>query len=147
VADIGRGRSYGVEFLFQQKFTKNFYGILAYTLFWSEFTGFDRNKYIPSAWDNRHLLAFTGGYKFKKNWELGVKYRLLGGTPYTPYDTIASRLNYATVGSGVLDYSKFNTLRLKPFQSLDVRLDKKWNFNKWTLDIFIDIVNLLDSPN
>lgn len=46
-----------------------------------------------------------------------------------------------------MDYRRFNTLRLEPFQSLDVRLDKKWNFNKWTLDIFIDIVNLLDSPN
>jgi hypothetical protein len=147
ITDIGKGRSYGVEFLFQQKFTKNFYGILAYTLFWSEFTGFNTQKYIPSAWDNRHLVAFTGGYKFKKNWELGVKYRLLGGTPYTPYDTLASRLNYATTGSGILDYNKLNTLRLDPFQSLDIRIDKKWNFNKWTLDIFIDVTNVLDSPN
>lgn len=66
VETVGKGRSYGLELQFQQKLSKNFYGLLAYTFFYSEFTGFDRSKYLPSVWDSRHLLSFTGGYKLKK---------------------------------------------------------------------------------
>jgi len=52
--------AYGVEFTYQRKLRDRFYGLLAYTLYWSEFTGFDTKCYLPSRWDNRHLLTFTG---------------------------------------------------------------------------------------
>ncbi len=31
-------------------------------------------------------LNITAGKKLKKNWEIGAKFRFLGGSPYTPYD-------------------------------------------------------------
>ncbi|PSR06387.1 MAG: ferric aerobactin receptor, partial [Bacteroidetes bacterium SW_10_40_5] len=46
------GRAYGAELLVQQKLYEGFYGILAYTLVWSEFTNKD-DKFVPSSWDNR----------------------------------------------------------------------------------------------
>ncbi len=61
--------------------------------------------------------------------------------PYTPYDETTSRINYATNGNGILDYSRFNQLRLGNFQQSDLRIDKKWNFKKTALDLFIDIQN------
>ena len=145
VTSIGLGRTYGVEFFFQQRLTKNFYGVFAYTWYHSEFTGFNQQKYIPSSWDNRHLISFTGGYKFGKNWEVGTRFRFLGKAPYTPYDTAASRLNYATTGSGILDTKRFNSLRLDVYNVLDIRIDKKWNFPKWSIDLFIDIQNVYNS--
>ena len=39
------------------------------------------------------------------------------------------------------DYTKFNTLRLAPFNSMDIRIDKKWNYKKWSLDIYYDMTN------
>jgi hypothetical protein len=60
IESVGEGRTYGLEFLLQQRFTGRFYGILAYTLFKSEFSGFD-DRFRPSSWDSRHLLTFTGG--------------------------------------------------------------------------------------
>lgn len=146
VSDLGKGRTYGVEFCLQQKLTKHFYGILSYTWFVSEFTG-KSGKYIPSAWDNRHLMTFTGGYKFKKNLELGTRWRFLGSAPYTPYDTVASLYSYKTTGSGVLDYNAFNSLRFSAYFAIDIRLDKKWNFKKWTLDLFMDIQNVTGRSN
>ena len=59
VIDTGDGNAYGVELLYQQKLNKNFYGNFAYTFFYSEFTGLDGN-YLPSVWDSRHLISFTG---------------------------------------------------------------------------------------
>jgi hypothetical protein len=147
VASAGLGKTYGLEFFFQQKLTKNFYGVFAYTYYFSRFTGFDRSVFIPSAWDNRHLVSFTGGYKFGKNWELGARFRYLGRAPYTPYDIQRSLYNYPVTGGGFLNYSQLNTLRLSAFNALDLRIDKKWNFRKWTLNLYLDIQNVYSSTN
>lgn len=140
----GQGRSYGVEFQFQQKLTKNFFAILSYTYYRSEFTNLDGN-YYPASWDNRHLLSFIGGYKFKHNYELGVKFRYQGGSPYTPFDPVASQINYLSIGSGIADYTQFNSMRLGAFHAMDVRLDKKWNFRKWLFDLYLDVTNVYGS--
>lgn len=144
VSADGKGRSYGVEFQFQQKFTKNFYAVLSYTYYKSEFTNAN-GLYAPASWDNTHLLSFIGGYKFRRNYELGVKFRYQGGAPYTPFDMTASQRNYLSTGAAVYDYSQFNQLRLGSFHSMDIRLDKKWNYKKWSLDVYIDITNLYRS--
>jgi TonB dependent receptor/CarboxypepD_reg-like domain/TonB-dependent Receptor Plug Domain len=147
VSSNGRGKTYGFEFMYQERLTKNFYGILAYTFYYSLFTGADRNKFIASAWDNRHLVSFTGGYKFGKNWELGIRYRFLGGAPYTPFNIFESLENYPFLNNAQLNYTNVNTLRLRSFNALDIRVDKKWNFKKWSLDLFLDIQNFLNSNN
>lgn len=140
VTTNGKGRSYGIEFFAQQKLTKRFFGVLSYTLFRSEYTNAN-NQYTPSSWDNQHLLSITWGYKFKRNWELGLKFRYQGGVPFTPFDEVRSRENYLTLGQGTLNYNLINTQRLNSFNASDIRIDKKWNYKKVTLDFFIDITN------
>jgi hypothetical protein len=136
----GQGYSYGFEFFAQQKLSKRFFGTLSYTYFISRFSGADK-KMIASAWDNRHLLSFIGGYKMGKNWEIGVKFRYQGGAPFTPFDMAQSQLNYLTLGTGVLNLSQLNSQRLGAFHSGDIRIDKKWNWKKTTFDLFLDITN------
>lgn len=140
VSPDGIGESYGIEFFAQQKLTKRFFGLLSYTFFHSRFSNRD-GKLAASAWDNRHLLSLTFGYKFPKNWELGLKYRYQGGAPYTTFDLVESQLNYITQGEGLLDYSQINKLRLNSFSVSDIRIDKKWNFRKLTFDLFLDVSN------
>ncbi len=146
VTTNGKGYSYGLEFFAQQKLTKRFFGTLSYTWFVSRFSGAD-GKLIPSVWDNRHLLSFLWGYKFENNWELGIKFRLQGGAPYTAFDETLSRANYLSMGMGIPDYSRLNTKRLRPFHSSDVRIDKKWNFKRATLNLFLDITNWYAAVN
>ena len=147
VLGVGLGRTYGVEFTVQQQLVKNIYGILAYTWFYSEFTGTDREKFLPSGWDTRHLVSFTGGYKFPRNWEVGIRFRYQGMAPATPWDEFASLENYPFTGQGVLDDGRINSLRLESFNAMDLRVDKKWNFRKWSLNLFLDIQNLYNSLN
>ncbi len=140
VTTNGKGRAYGFEFFAQQKLTERFFGILSYTFYKSEYSAADKN-YIASSWDNRHLLSATMGYKLPRNWEIGLKFRFQGGAPYTPFDENASQLNYLSRGQGILDFTQLNTLRLRSFNSSDIRIDKKWNFKKTTIDLFLDITN------
>lgn len=143
VTSSSKGRAYGIEFLAQQKLSKTFYGILAYTWVRSEFK--DQNDlYKPSSWDNGHIISLTAGMKFKKNWEIGAKFRFSGGSPYTPFDTLNS--SYIQVwdvtNMGLLDYNQLNEFRLKPNHGLDIRIDKKWYWKKMALNVYLDIQNV-----
>jgi len=146
VLAVGKGEARGIELFAQQKLNKNLFFTGSYTLFLSKFSNLD-GQLIASAWDNRHLLSLLAGYKLPRNWELGVKYRLQGGVPYTPLDLEASRRNYATLGMGLPDFNRLNSERVGNFSQLDFRLDKKWNFRKATFDLFLDIQNLLNTAN
>jgi len=146
VVTTGKGTTYGFELFAQQKLTKRFFGTFSYTCFVSRYSGLN-GKEIASAWDNRHLLSFIWGYKFNRNWELGLKFRYQGGAPVTPFDLTASQLNYLTFGMGIPDYSRLNTQQLRDFHASDIRIDKKWNFKKTTLNLFLDITNWYKATN
>ncbi|MDH4472952.1 MAG: TonB-dependent receptor [Fluviicola sp.] len=144
IQSTGDGQTYGFEVFVQQKLVKKIFYFVSYTYVRSKFSGIN-GKLLPSAWDNQHLLSGTLGYKFGKEWQLGLKYRLAGGSPYTPFDLAASQQTYALLGVGTLDYSALNTERLRTFSQLDIRLDKKVNYKKISFDFFIDIQNVLAS--
>jgi len=141
-----RGRSYGVEFLYQQKLFKGFYGLLCYTWMTSEFTNLDK-RYVPSSWDFRHTLSFTTGKTFARNWDAGLKFRFNSGNPFTPFDvsTSAVKANWDISGQGVLDNSLVNTMRNPVFHQLDIRVDKKYFFNNWFLNLYLDIQNIYNN--
>ena len=137
------GKSYGVEFLIQQKYFKGFYGLASVTLFRSLFT--DRNeKLVAASWDNQIVVALTAGKKIGKSWEIGIKWRYSGGAPYTPYDLPRSSLIsvWDITGRALNDYALLNSQRLKSFHQLDFRIDKKFFMKKINLDAYFDIQNV-----
>ncbi len=146
VISNNEGRAYGFEILAQRKSYKGIYGILAYTFVRSEFKDAN-NNFIPSTWDNRHLLTFTGGKKFTGNWELGAKFRVVGGRPYTPYDLEESAEidNYDVNSNGILDFTKLNSERFRAFTQLDIRIDKTWFLKHFSINLYLDVQNVLAS--
>ena len=142
VSSNSKGRTYGAEFLYQQKLFKGFYAILAYTFVVSEFKD-KNNLYVPTAWDSKNIVSFTGGKRFKKGWEVGFRWLFSGGSPYTPYDVETSTLkqNWDINGFGILDYNALNTKRESSFHQLNVRVDKKIYLNRMNLNFYLDIQN------
>lgn len=135
----GKGKSYGFEALYQQKLSQNFYGVFAYTFFHSQFTTQNGN-YLPSVWDSRHLISFSGGYKLKRNWEISARWRFSGKTPYVPVNQDATLQAYPEV---VLDYDQLGNVQLDPFNLADIRFDKKWNFKRYSFNFYFEIQNFL----
>ena len=137
------GRAYGVELLGRLKEFKKINLVFSYTFVRSEFRDLN-SDWIPSSWDNRHLLNLTATKKFNRNWDVGFKWRFVGGAPYTPYDVDRSMLKAAwdLQGQGYLDYGNFNTLRLKSFHQLDLRVDKQYYFKGWSLMLYADVQNV-----
>lgn len=143
VLSVSQGRAYGAELLFQETMYKGFNVILSYTFVRSEFKD-NNDKYIPSAWDNRHILNVTATKTLPHNWDIGFKFKFSGGAPYTPFDMDRSsnKLAWDIQNRGYLDYASFNTARMKPFHQLDMRVDKQYFFDKWSLMLYFDVQNV-----
>lgn len=149
VKSVGEGRSYGMEVMIR---TQELFGIVAsaaYTYYYSEFKQMDESlkptdRYIPSSWDNRHIFTLTATRRVGKSWDLGLKWRYVGGAPYTPYDEIVSSKIAAwdVKNQPYYDYALFNTGRLPAFHQLDLRVDKSFFFKKWSLIFYADVQNV-----
>jgi hypothetical protein len=143
VTSTSKGRSYGLEFLIQQKLFDGFYGLLSYTWVRSEFQDKD-NRYLPSSWDNQHLVSLTGGKRLNENWEVSFRWLFTGGSPYTPFNVeeTVRRINWDVRPFGIPDYDRLNQERISAFHQLDLRVDKKYFFPKWSLNVYLDIQNI-----
>lgn len=149
VKSVSEGRAYGLEVMLR---TQEFWGVVAsmsYTWYYSEFKALDdqlRNtdRYIPSSWDNRHIFSLTATRRLGKSWDLGMKWRYVAGGPYTPYDVeTSSKVDaWDAKKQPYYDYALFNTGRLPAFHQLDVRVDKSFFFQKWSLILYADIQNI-----
>jgi len=142
IVSSGKGRAYGVEILFKIMEMKKMNLTATYTYFRSVFTN-SAGVYLPSSWDTKQLFNLTGSYKFRKNWNLAVRWRYVGGAPYTPIDPVSAQKSVWDVSKQpLLDYSKFNSLRLPNTHQLDLRIDKEFYFRKWVLNLYTDIQNV-----
>lgn len=142
------GETYGFEVLAQKRTKDDLYGIAAYTFGYSKFS--DANgELLPSSWDSRHILSLTAGKYFKRNWNLGARFRMQSGFPQTPYDLERSQFvhTWNIANSPISDFDLLNTERGNLVHQLDVRAEKKWIFNKWQLTFYMDVVNAYGSKN
>jgi hypothetical protein len=142
----GEGRARGLEIFAQQKLLGSAYFLGAYTLSWSEFAGED-GVLRPSAWDRRHALDLTGGYRLGEAWELGGKLRVLSGLATTPWDLDASAGEYALSGRGVLDWDRVGEVRTPGYARLDLRVERFFSLPGWNAVVYLDVQNVLKREN
>ena len=148
VKSISDGRAFGMEVLYRNR---DFFGgnlVVSYTLVRSESEAIkavilEQGDWVPTIWDNRHIINITGTRELKRNWRVGMKWRFVGGAPYTPYDIETSSLVkiWDVRNMGVPNYSKFNGERLSSFHQLDIRVDKEWFLDKFSLNLYMDVQN------
>lgn len=132
----GKGLSRGVELSVQKKLSEiPYYGILSLTYGKTTFTSLDGVERLGS-YDQTWIFNLSGGYKFNPKWEASLKFRYATGMPFTPFNPDGSQ-----------DIALFNSDRLKSSHSLDIRVDRRWFFDKWTLITYLDIQNIYNRKN
>jgi outer membrane receptor for ferrienterochelin and colicin len=151
VESIASGRAFGAEFLYRNRDLFGTNLTISYTLVRSETLPRKESLtdlgWIPTTWDNVHLLNIYGFRQFKGNWQLGFKWRFVGGQPYTPFDEYTSSLvqYWDVTGYPASDYNRYNQERYKPFHQLDLRVDKEWYLSRITINLYVDIQNVYNS--
>lgn len=149
VISKAEGRAYGMEVLYRNRDLFGANLTLSYTLVRSEAENFRTgggitDQWIPTSWDNRHLLNILAIRELGKNWRVGAKWRFVGGVPFTPFDPFLSSFRQAwdVRGIGIPDFDQYNQGRLEAFHQLDLRVDKEFFLKKLSLNFYIDIQNV-----
>lgn len=138
----GEGRIYGAEVSLELKLTDHF-GYLAYTLSRSERRG-RAGDWRLFDYDQTHNLSAVYNYDFGSGWSAGARFRLVSGNPETPvlggvYD--ANSDLYRAI------YGDTNSDRMPLFHQLDVRGEKKWSFDAWSLTAYLELLNAYNAQN
>lgn len=138
------GRSYGVELMARYQVPNKLAAVLSLTLFRSEYRAVDAAQYTPSSWDNRYILNVSCSYTLPRNWAIAAKIGAIGGAPYTPYDIDQTSLVevWDTYQTPQLDYSRHNSARQNGYWQLDLRVDKNYFFERWSMGFYLDVQNL-----
>lgn len=126
------GFSYGLETMLKLEPQLRAYGWAAYTLSRSQ-RNYARGGRAPSEWDQTHILNIVLGYKLSRKWNLGGRFHVNTGRPYTP---ILGEQSYADALT-----SNRNSQRLPGFLQLDLRVERNWRFRTWALQLVFDVIN------
>lgn len=127
----GSGRANGLELFLQKKLSEvPCYGLVSISWNESRFTALDGVS-RSSSFDQRWIINLGGGYILNDQWEFSGKFRVATGRPYTPYNA-----------NGTQNISAYNTVRIGANHSLDLRVDRRWNFERWNLITYIDVQNV-----
>ena len=119
------GASYGVEFLLRRPMKHKLYGWLAYTL--SRSLRVVDGVVVPSDWDQRHIINLVVGYRWPRNYSTSARFHYNSGRPYPLYNEHT--------------YDVESYINLPGFPQLDLRVDKRFIFDKFVLDAYLELVN------
>jgi len=130
----GSGEARGIEFLLQKKLSEiPLYGLMSLTISKTNYRALDGVE-RPGSYDQELIFNIGGGYRFDEKWELSSKFRYASGQPYTPFNP-----------DGTQNVKAYNSARVKSAHSLDVRVDRRWNFSSWNLIAYVDIQNIYNN--
>ena len=140
----GAGRVFGLEVLLKHQLNRRFFGWLSYTLMRSERKDSADTEYRLFSLDQTHILTLIAQYKFSPQWEMGARYRYTTGNPNTPY---SGAIYDSDADAFVPIAGLVNSQRVPSFQQLDIRVDRKWVFDKWLFTLYLEIQNTLNRGN
>jgi TonB family protein len=147
LSNLGKGRSYGVEMLLRRQITRGFYGWVAYTL--SRTTRLDDpslgyNSYHLYDFDQTHILTVIASYQTEHNWTFGTRLRYTSGDPYTPF---VNGIFNANNGSYECIAGNPDAARAPGFFQADVRIDRRFVYDKWIFTGYLDVQNATNRTN
>jgi hypothetical protein len=114
--------SYGVELLVRRPPTERLHGWLSYTLS-SNQRALGGGVIGPSDWDQRHVVNLVLGYRWR-NYTFGGRAHYNTGRPVLVSDAAGETF-----------------VRLPAFYQVDLRCDRRFLFDKFSLDGYVELVN------
>ena len=144
VANTGTGYVVGGELLLRKPLSSNLFGWVSYTIMRS------MRKHAPGEserlfdFDQTHLLTVIASYKLPRRWQIGARFRLASGNPYTGNTAAVWQ---ASENSWLPIAGPINGERYSTFHQLDMRVDKMWVYRKTMFTLYLDIQNVYNAQN
>lgn len=174
---IGKQQTYGIDILLQQKLVKDIYGTFAFSRMWNRYEdpriGYEGKTY-PSDYDFPYVVTIIVGKRyrdlrseldmmpfyikyatyllpFSDDMEISLRWRYASGKPYTPREFVT----YEQYREGATKWSRgrwiatenINGSRYPDYHRLDLGFNSRYNFNNWSLSVFLSIQNIYNRKN
>jgi hypothetical protein len=97
------------------------------------------------SFDQTHVLALVAGVQLGAGWRIGARVRYATGNPFTPLEPA-----YFDAGADVwVPRASGDALsdRAGAFFQLDLRVDKTFIFDRWKLDLYLELNNATNRAN
>lgn len=144
--NTGTGYNYGIEVTLQKYFDKSFFFLFSGTLYDSRYTGSDGIERNTS-YNGRYIANLLAGKEFKLNAKqsisLGFKATFAGGKRYGYVNIDQTNLLNEII---YLD-SMFNERQFRDYYRIDAKINWKYNAQRVTHEIGLDLVNILNTKN
>jgi outer membrane receptor protein involved in Fe transport len=140
----GVSNSAGLELMVKREISEHAYGWLSYTFSRSMQRNHPEDDFVNTAFDQPHVLNAVASWKPGHGWELGARYQLASGRPDTP--VIGATYN-ADSGNYVPIRGPTRSIRTPLFTQIDVRAEHDWLFERWSLGLYLDIINVTNRKN
>ncbi|MFL5351006.1 TonB family protein [Archangium sp.] len=151
-----RGLAYGLELLIRRPLGGNWFGWLSYSLQRStrhvRFTRYDAHGLptgqdaadLPYVFDQTHVANLVLSYKFSNSVTLGGVLHFNSGRPESGNLTSRTQVEGTdlTGRPGWIPVDKDKVDRLPPFFRFDLRLSKAWAYDTFTLEAYLDMLNV-----
>jgi TonB family protein len=156
----GIGQIRGVEFIVRKRAVGPFFGWISYTLSQSLRNDYPTrpevldasgdavvgaDAWYPFSFDQTHILVAVGGLDLPKDWGVSTRVQYVTGNPYTPYGGGVNDLDlqvYVPYPEGGT-----NSARMPAFLAVDLRVDKRFVFENWQLETYLDLLNAIRGEN
>ena len=142
--NFGKGRIFGSELMLRYASDQHFFGWLSYTLSRSERSWVPGRPVTLFELDQTHIVTALGSYQLGRGWEIGGRFRYVTGNLYTP---CSSSLFSSVASAYVCVPAAINSRRLPPFHQLDIRVDKRFQFQSFALGVYLDLINVYNRQN
>jgi outer membrane cobalamin receptor len=130
-----RARTEGIEALLTHRSESPWNWWIGYA--WSQARDVIGGREVARAWDQRHAL--TAGVQWTQGpWDVTMSNRFHSGWPLTPV---------AVTETGEVSVGARNSVRIDDFNSLDVRVNRRFELPRGQLDVFVEVTNLLNQSN
>ena len=144
LGNTGQGRAFGVEVLLRRQLSGRVYGWISYTLSRSRELALPGAGWLPTAFDQTHVLTALAAFRLTPQLEVSARFRFATGNPIR--DTRGSFYD-SDAGAFVPIQGPVGSARLPSFQQLDVQINNLWIADSWRLALYAEFRNLQDRSN
>ena len=144
----GVGYAQGTEIFLRHRRGDRFFGWVSYAYALSKRRDRPDEPYRLYSFDQTHVATLAASYNLTPTWEIGAKWQYRTGNPYTPVEEATIRFDprngepiYVPI------YAETNSDRLPPYHRLDLRVSKTYQFGRWKLGAFLELLNAYNRQN
>ncbi|MSP54897.1 MAG: hypothetical protein EXR69_04730 [Myxococcales bacterium] len=102
------------------------------------------SEWLPSSVDQPYAINLVASWTFVPTWNIGIRYRLSAGLPYTP---ISDGVYLATSDTYAPLYGPAMSARMPTYQKVDLHVEKRFELHTFTVTPYLEAWYVPPSSN